>query len=128
MRLAVKARGTESVLLVTDAMRAAGFGEGEFTLGGLPVTVKNGAARLHDGSLAGSVLTMDRAVRNMVHLVGVDLPTAVAMASLHPARRIGLEARKGSLAVGKDADLLILDEDLAVKTTIIAGEVFYDAR
>ncbi|WP_374711633.1 N-acetylglucosamine-6-phosphate deacetylase [Symbiobacterium terraclitae] len=128
MQVAVRARGAANVLLVTDAMRAAGLGDGEFTLGGLPVTVKDGAARLHSGALAGSVLTMERGVQNLVHMVGLDLPTAVAMASLHPARRLGLEARKGSLAVGKDADLLILDDKLEVMTTIIGGEVFYDAR
>ncbi|OTA41861.1 MAG: hypothetical protein A6D92_03285 [Symbiobacterium thermophilum] len=102
------------------------MGDGEFTLGGLPVTVRNGEARLHSGSLAGSVLTMDRAVQNAVRLIGLDLPTAVAMATLHPARLLRLDDRKGSLAVGKDADLLVLDEDLNVKATIIGGEVVYD--
>ncbi len=128
MQVAVRARGPERVLLVTDAMRATGMGDGEFTLGGLPVTVRNGEARLHSGSLAGSVLTMDRAVQNAVRLIGLDLPTAVAMATLHPARLLRLDDRKGSLAVGKDADLLVLDEDLNVKATIIGGEVVYDER
>ncbi|MEW8979410.1 MAG: N-acetylglucosamine-6-phosphate deacetylase [Symbiobacterium sp.] len=128
MQLAIRARGPESTLLITDSMRATGLGDGEFTLGGLPVTVKGGAARLHDGTLAGSVLTMERGVQNLVRLVGLDLPTAVAMASLNPARRIGLADRKGSLAVGKDADLLILGEQLDVRVTIIGGEVYYDAR
>lgn len=128
MQVAIRTRGPAHVLLVTDAMMAAGMGDGEFKLGEFPVIVKGGEARLHGGSLAGSVLTMDRAVQNIVRLVGLDLPTAVAMASLNPARLMGLAERKGSLAVGKDADLLILDEDLNVKTTIIGGEVVYEGR
>jgi len=128
MQLAIRARGPANMVAVTDAMRAAGLGEGEFTLGGLPVIVKDGQARLHSGALAGSVLTMDRAVQNLVRLVGLDLPAAVAMATLNPARRLGLDHRKGSLAVGKDADFLILDEHLNVKTTVIGGEVVYDVR
>jgi N-acetylglucosamine-6-phosphate deacetylase len=128
MALAVRARGVESVLLVTDAMRATGLGDGEFTLGVLPTIVKNGEARLMNGALAGSVLTMERAVQNMVNLVKVDLPTAVAMASLHPAQKHRLDDRRGSLAVGKDADILLLDRNLHVQATIVGGVVVHDAR
>ncbi len=128
LALAVKVRGAEEVLLVTDAIRAAGLSDGVYSLGGLSVTVRDGAARLADGTLAGSVLTMDRAVRTMVHEVGVPLHTAVAMASLHPARRQGLHQRKGSLGPGKDADLVLLDEDLHVRMTVVEGEVVYDGR
>lgn len=128
MQVAIRTRGPDRVVAVTDAMRAAGLGEGEFTLGGLPVIVKDGQARLHSGALAGSVLTMERAVQNLVRLVGLDLPAAVAMASLNPARSLRLDGRKGSLSPGKDADLLLLDEQLNVKTTIIGGEVVYDDR
>lgn len=126
MQVAVAAAG-DRLMLITDAMRAAGLGDGEYLLGELPVTVKDGAARLHDGTLAGSVLTMERAVQNMVQVVGVDLPAAVAMASLHPARKHGL-AQKGALAAGKDADILLLDESLNVLTTLVKGEVAYDRR
>lgn len=122
------AAGASRLVLVTDAMRAAGLGDGEYRLGEHTALVRNGAARLADGTLAGSVLTMERAVRNMVRLAGVDLPTAVAMASLHPARIHRLDDRKGSLAAGKDADLLLLDRDLNVQATIIAGEMVYDRR
>lgn len=128
MRVAVAAAGAGRLMLITDAMRAAGLGDGEYLLGELPVTVKDGAARLHDGTLAGSVLTMERAVQNMVEAVGVDLPTAVAMASLHPARKHGLGARKGSLEAGKDADLLLLDASLNVLSTLVNGEVAHDRR
>lgn len=128
MQVAVAARGAGQVLLVTDAMRATGLPDGEYLLGELKAYVKDGAARLADGTLAGSVLTMETAVRNMVNLVGVELPTAVAMASLHPARKHRLEGRKGSLEAGKDADLLLLDADLSVLTTLVGGEVVHDRR
>lgn len=126
MRVAVAARGAADVLLVTDAMRAAGMPDGEYLLGELKVVVKDGSARLvSDASLAGSVLTMERAVRNMVKLVGVGLPEAVAMASLAPARKHGLAHRKGAIAPGLDADLLLLDADLRVVETIVEGATVY---
>ncbi|MDB4894292.1 MAG: N-acetylglucosamine-6-phosphate deacetylase [Firmicutes bacterium] len=128
MAVAVGARGADGVLLVTDAMRAAGMGEGEYLLGELKAVVRNGEARLADGTLAGSVLTMADAVRNMVKLVGVPLPAAVAMASRNPARRHGLEARKGALAVGMDADLVLLDQDLRVQATVVAGQAVFGAE
>lgn len=128
MAVAVAAGGARRFMLITDAMRATGLGEGEYLLGELKAIVKDGAARLADGTLAGSVLTMETAVQNMVRLVGVDLPTAVAMASLHPARRHGLDHRKGSLEAGKDADLLLLDADLRVLATLVGGEVVHDRR
>ncbi|HEY8346739.1 MAG TPA: N-acetylglucosamine-6-phosphate deacetylase [Symbiobacteriaceae bacterium] len=124
--LAVQARGPEAVILITDAMRAAGMPDGQYRLGKLDVTVQSGEARLADGTLAGSVLTMDRAVQNMVRLVGVDLPAAVAMATLNPARLHGLEDRKGRLAPGLDADLVLLDRDLNVQATLVEGQVVYD--
>lgn len=128
MAVAVKARGADQTLLVTDAMRAAGMPDGDYLLGELLATVKNGEARLADGTLAGSVLTMNDAVRNMVRLVGMPLPAAVAMASLNPARLHGLDGRKGSIAPGLDADLVLLDHDLTVTTTIVGGEVVFDGR
>jgi len=128
MAVAVAARGADSTMLITDAMRATGLGDGQYRLGELVATVKNGAARLTDGTLAGSVLTMEVAVRNMVQLVGIDLPTAVAMASLHPARRHRLDGQKGSIAPGKDADILLLDASLNVLTTIVEGKIVFDRR
>lgn len=128
LAVAVAARGAGQVMLVTDAMRATGMPDGEYLLGELKAIVKDGAARLEDGTLAGSVLTMADAVRNMVRLVGVPLPQAVAMASLNPARRHGLDARKGSIAAGMDADLVLLDRELRVTTTIVGGAVAFDRR
>jgi N-acetylglucosamine-6-phosphate deacetylase len=128
MQVAVRARGYEQALLITDAMRATGMPDGEYYLGELKTFVKNGAARLEDGTLAGSVLTMADAVRNMVKLVGLPLHQAVAMASLHPARKHRLDGRKGAIAAGMDADLVLLDKDLRVTETIVEGEIVYTTR
>lgn len=129
MRVAVSARGAEKVLLVTDATEATGLPEGKYRLGELDTIVKDGAVRLEDGTLAGSVLTMADAVRNMVQLVGVPLHEAVAMASLNPAVKHGLDKRgKGSLAAGNDADLVLLDRNLRVTETVVEGEVVFSQR
>lgn len=128
LAVAVRARGPGGILLVTDAIRATGLGDGEYTLGELPVTVRGGEARLADGTLAGSVLTMDAAVRNMVRLVGIPLWEAVAMASLNPARELGLEGTRGSLAVGKVADIAVLDRLLHNRLTLVEGRIVYDGR
>lgn len=125
MALAVRARGADAVVLVTDAMRATGMPEGEYFLGDQPAQVRNGEARLADGALAGSVLTMAGAVRNAVRWLGVPLHKAVALASLNPARIHRLDGRKGSIAPGKDADLVHMDRDFNVRATIVEGEIVY---
>ena len=94
------------LMLVTDAIRAAGAGDGESELGGQPVVIADGAARLRDGTLAGSVLTMDEAVRNAV-ACGLDLTQAAALAATVPADYLGL-ADRGRLAEGARADLVVL--------------------
>lgn len=117
-RAAVAAKPGRS-LLITDAIRATGRGDGASELGGQSVTVAGGAARLADGTLAGSVLTMDLAVRNAV-AAGLDLPAAVAMATATPADYLGLGDR-GRLAVGARADLVVLDADLNVEGVYVRG-------
>jgi N-acetylglucosamine-6-phosphate deacetylase len=127
LRLVVLARGPEAVALVTDALSCAGRGEGEFTFGDRQVHVVDGAARLADGTLAGSVLTMDQAVRNLVNLVGVTWSEAIRMATLTPAKIAGVADRKGHLKPGADADLVVLDEAGLVQQTWRAGERVYSA-
>ena len=108
--LLARAAAPGRVLLITDAMRAAGLGDGDSELGGQPVTVRDGKATLPDGTIAGSVLTLDVALRNAVRL-GVPLAEASRMLSAAPAASLGLTDR-GELRVGLRADLTVLDHDL----------------
>ncbi|MDI3477128.1 MAG: N-acetylglucosamine-6-phosphate deacetylase [Thermoanaerobacterium sp.] len=125
VKLLIKIKGTDKVILISDAMSACGLGDGEYKLGGQKVFVKNGEARLESGSLAGSTLTLDKAVKNITSL-GVPLFEACKMASLNPAKAIGVDDRKGSIEVGKDADIVVLNNDLTVYMTIIEGKVFME--
>lgn len=126
VRLALKAKGVERAFLVTDMIAGAGLGVGAYTLGGQVVQVDATSARLADGTLAGSVLTMDGAVRNMVNLAEGTVAEACRMAAEVPARMIGLSS-KGRLAPGCDADLVLLDEDLRVQATYVAGRPLFKA-
>lgn len=122
MRLLARAKGRDRLMLITDAMVAAEMPDGDYALGGLPVSVRGGAARLASGTLAGSTLTLDRAVRNMVTYCGVSLPDAMAMAASTPAEAIGLGARKGRIEPGHDADLVVFERDLqGVHKAMIGG-------
>jgi N-acetylglucosamine-6-phosphate deacetylase len=125
VRLLVKVKELDSIVLVTDAISAAGMSDGHYSLGGLEVSVKGGVARLADGTLAGSTLTMERAVKNFMEFTGLPLPEAVRAATLNPARLLGLEGRKGSITEGKDADLVVFDEAFNVHYTIIGGEIVF---
>jgi len=111
-----------STVLVTDAIDATGVGDGQFELGGQEVLVHDGEARLaHGGSLAGSTLTMDQALRNAIRASGLGIERASAAASLMPARALGLEHELGSIAPGRRADLLVLDDDLQVVNVMASG-------
>jgi N-acetylglucosamine-6-phosphate deacetylase len=118
--LAARNAKPHTLHLVTDAMRACGLPEGQTShLGGQPVTVQNGAARLEDGTLAGSVLTMDQALRNAVH-AGLSVEAAAHHASAVPAAYMGL-ADRGRIEPGLRADLVVLDDNLHVQETVAAG-------
>ena len=123
LRIAYKQKGTDKVLLVTDAMMACSMPDGMYSLGGQDVIVKEGAARLSNGALAGSVLTLDAAVRNVVKNSNYPLYEVVKMATLNPAKLCKVENKKGSIKEGFDADLLIFDEDINIKKVIINGKV-----
>ena len=105
--------GADRMVLISDAMRATGLSDGEYTLGGLAVRVKDGKARLSDGTIAGSTSNLMNMLRHAVSF-GVPLNEAVKMASLTPARAVGIADRVGSLAVGKRADIVILDKALNI--------------
>lgn len=122
LRLAVAAKGPDRIILVSDATSATGMPEGAYQLGPMRVTVREGVCRNEEGNLAGSVLTLDRAVRTMVKL-GFDLSQVVRMLTLNPARLLGLDGRKGVIAPGADADLVFLGPALEVRGTVIAGRL-----
>jgi N-acetylglucosamine-6-phosphate deacetylase len=124
LRVAHKAKKRNGLALVTDAMEAAGMPQGDYRLGGRRAHLEDGTVRLPDGTLAGSALTMDRAVRNAVRFLGVPLAEAARLASEVPATALGLR-RKGELSAGYDADLVVLDGEGFVRQTIVGGEVVY---
>lgn len=128
MRLLFRAKGASGTRLVTDAMSAAGMPDGEYRLGGRRVSVAGGRAVLAGGeSIAGSTLTMERAVQNAVRTVGASVQEAIAMASTNSARLLGMAGRKGEISAGSDADLVVLDEALAVQATMVAGRWLFGA-
>jgi len=124
----LQAKGPENVLLITDAVRAAGMPDGDYELGGSRISLKKGVVSLPDGTLAGSSLTMDCAVRFMVETIGLPIPTAICMASLTPAKRLGLDGVIGSLAPGKEANILLLDESFAPTDVWVGGEAIVQNR
>jgi N-acetylglucosamine-6-phosphate deacetylase len=122
LRLAYEVAGPGRTALITDAMSAAGLGDGDYVLGPMRVRVDDGVARIVEGgSIAGSTLTMDVAFRRAVREVGMSLPDAVQVASLTPARVLGMAGRIGSIAVGKAADLVVLSDDLEVSGVMKDG-------
>lgn len=125
IKLMIKNKPHDKITLITDAMRAKGMPDGVSELGGQEVFVSNGEARLKDGTLAGSVLKMNVAVKNLVKYAGVDLTDAIDFAAANPAKNLGVYNERGSIEEGKRADLAILDKDLNVLYTIRAGEIIY---
>ena len=125
IKLLYKCKGRDNLILITDSMRAKYLPDGKSELGGQDVFVKNNEARLADGTLAGSILKMNDAVRNMTIFTDATLVDAVFMASTNPARNLGLKT-KGLIKEGFDADLTVLDEDLNVVMTIVNGKVLYE--
>jgi N-acetylglucosamine-6-phosphate deacetylase len=127
LRLALRAKGAKRLLLATDAVAAAGMGPGRYRLGGQNIVVDERSARLADGTLAGSTLTLDRAVRGLIRMTAVAAEDALRMASEVPARVLGLKS-KGRIATGYDADLVLLDETFRVVATLVAGRIAYQRR
>ena len=117
--------GPERLVVITDAQPGAGKEGATFEFAGQPLHVERGAARLVDGAIAGSVLTMDQALRNALRMMGVSLSEAVGMLTLNPARAIHLDERKGRLRPGYDADLLLFSSDLTLQATFCRGQLVY---
>jgi N-acetylglucosamine-6-phosphate deacetylase len=127
MRLLVKNKPKDKLTLITDAMRAKGLPDGVSELGGQTVYVKNGEARLADGTLAGSVLQMNRAIQNVVEKVGVPFMQAVDYATINPAKNLGLDNEIGSIKVGKRADFTVINENYDILYTVVGGKIVYNA-
>jgi N-acetylglucosamine-6-phosphate deacetylase len=123
-----KAKGSLRVSLVTDAMAALGIPAGTYNLGDQGVTVADGAARLADGRLAGSVLSLDQAVRNLVAFTSCQPYEAITTVTNVPASLLGVENSHGRIAPGLQADMVLLDSELRVVETVVAGEVVYSTR
>ncbi|MDF2535283.1 MAG: nagA, partial [Bacillales bacterium] len=123
--LAVKVKGPEKIILVTDAMCAKGLQDGEYALGGQKVFVKGREARLADGTLAGSVLLMSEAIRNISNFTGLPLEEVIKFATETPAKQFGIFDRKGSIAIGKDADITVMDDHFNVLLTICRGKIAF---
>jgi N-acetylglucosamine-6-phosphate deacetylase len=125
VKLAYKQKKNEGLILITDSMRAKCLKNGKYDLGGQEVTVKNGKAVLEDGTLAGSILKLGHAVKNIISYTGCSLEDAIDMASVNPAKQLNIYDRKGSIAVGKDADIVILDEKMEVYMTFCHGALAF---
>jgi N-acetylglucosamine-6-phosphate deacetylase len=126
-RIAMRCKGLERIVLVTDATQAAGLGEGVYIRpGNRKIIVKDGAARLETGTLAGSILSMDRAVANARAFLGIRLDQAVRLASRNAAESLNLPT-KGTLAPGYDADIVVFDDDIRIKATFVGGKKVFQA-
>ena len=122
----LKSAKGEKLVLVTDCTRAGGLGDGDYTLGGQAIQVRGIECRLADGTIAGSVLKLNEAVRNFSQHAGLALPDAIPYAALHAARAIGEDAAKGSLEVGKDADIALFDDQMTARAAFVRGQLKYE--
>jgi N-acetylglucosamine-6-phosphate deacetylase len=122
MKVLLQAKGPERMILISDGISATGMPDGNYMLGKLEVMVSGGICRNSEGKLAGSTLTLDRALRNIIAL-GIPLADAVRMLTLNPATLLGIEFKKGSLRTGADADIVLLDEQLKLTNVWVRGAV-----
>jgi N-acetylglucosamine-6-phosphate deacetylase len=125
MKILWAAKGVNGLILVSDAVRPAGLPEGEYAIDDRSITLKDGAVQLADGTLAGSILTLNTALRNFMEATGQPLETVWPVSSLNAARTIQVADRKGSLEVGKDADLVLVDKNVHVYLTVVEGQMVY---
>ena len=123
VELCLQCKGSGKILLISDAVSPTGMPEGQYRLADGEITLSEGVCRTPDGTLAGSILTQDQALRNVVRWSRLPVPTVLGMLTRNPARSLGIADSKGTLAAGKDADMVLLDQGLGVHTTIVQGEV-----
>jgi N-acetylglucosamine-6-phosphate deacetylase len=123
VQLTYKQKPKDKIILITDAIRAKGLSPGHYDLGGQTVTVTEEKATLEDGTLAGSILKMNDALRNFTHYTNCSMEELIQFSSANPAKQLNIFDRKGSLAIGKDADLVVLDQDFHVRMTFCRGQL-----
>ena len=123
INLCIQCKSARRILLISDAVSATGMPEGQYRLSDIEITLSGGICRTREGQLAGSTLTQDQALRNMVRWSNLPLEAVLGMLTRNPAQSLGIAQSKGTLAEGRDADMVLLDRNLRVNTTIIQGEV-----
>ncbi len=125
LRMAFEILGPERIVLITDGMQAMGLPDGQYVYNGVEYESKNGAARYKDGTLIGTALGLIELVKRLISFTDCSLDVAVRTVTENPAILLGIEERKGSIAVGKDADLVLLGDDLSVRMTIVGGKIVF---
>lgn len=128
LKLVIKNKPKDKIVLITDSMRAKGLKDGVSELGGQTVFVKDGQARLADGTLAGSILKMNQAVKNIVEKCGVPIETALDYATFNPAKNLGIEKEYGVVKEGAFADFTLLDDKFNVMLTVVGGKIVYEYK
>ncbi|MBM7553030.1 N-acetylglucosamine-6-phosphate deacetylase [Thalassobacillus pellis] len=126
VHLAYRSKGAGKLMLITDAMRAKCLPNGSYELGGQAVEVTGNEVRLPDGTLAGSILTLQEAAKNMTEIADISIAELIKMTSENAARQLGIFDRKGSIRIGKDADLVLIDKNRDVVMTICRGEIAFE--
>lgn len=125
MEILLRCKPNDKVILISDAMEATGLPDGQYMLGVLPVVVKEGIVRTESGSLAGSTTNILQCVQGLIEKMAVPPLSAVRMASLNPSELLGLDSILGSIKVGKQADLVVVDNKFEVVMTVVKGKVVY---
>ncbi len=125
LQLLYKIKGPDKIILITDSMEARFLKDGKYSLGGQDVYVANGVATLKNGVLAGSILRMNEAIKNMYETLEIDFTTAIDMASINPARHLKIDAQVGSIKIDKDADFVIMKKDFTIVATYSKGQLIY---
>jgi N-acetylglucosamine-6-phosphate deacetylase len=125
LRMAFHALGPERFISITDAMQALGLPDGKHEYNGLPYETSDGAARYKDGTLIGTAMGLNGLINRLMRFTDCSLATAIKTVTENPARLLGLEHRKGTIGIGLDADLILLNEDLSVHQTLVGGEIVF---
>jgi N-acetylglucosamine-6-phosphate deacetylase len=125
LKFAFDTLGPNRIILITDGARALGLADGKYIYNGIEYESKDGAARYKDGTLIGTTLGLYQLLKKLVAFTNIPFDVAIRTAAENPAKLLGLQNRKGSIAMGKDADLVLLEPDFTVHTTIVAGKIIF---